>query len=797
MSTTDVALQEIALEELDFHTVLEHVGRYCVTFMGRDTVLELRPLSMLEHPDVSVLEQELQCVQESVNLIAMGEHIPYDRVSDIRPLIKKSKIEGNYISAPELLSVYDALLTSRSLKRFVSERSERCKHLQLITSALVDDRVLEKHITDAIDDSGAVRDNASRELQTIRREISELSYRLRSRLEKILKKFGEEDLLQDEFITQRDGRFVLPMQVSNKRAVPGIIHGVSASGSTVFMEPAETYEMNNELSILHNREQRELVRILTTLTAEIGAVAENIQAAFDTMLHLDTVFARAHYALAHGGICPTITPEETIELTGVRHPILVQQKGVEVIPLSVEFSPTTRGILISGPNAGGKTVAMKTIGLSLCMAMSGIFPLGMCSMNVRRVFTAIGDHQSIDSNLSTFSSQIIRLRDVLSYAGNDMLVLIDEICAGTDPAEGGALAAGILDSLIERTASFVVTTHQSSLKQYALTRPSITNASLAFDSEKLVPTFHFLYGVPGNSYAFVLATNVGLPEVVVERGKTYLGERHNELEESINAMQRFKAEAHNATTAAAQELAKAESLRKDYENRLAQVKEKRATVVNDAREEAREMLRKAQGLIENTIREVRESQKSAATIKQEFELGKQELVTEAPSPKAVVADPAAVAVDMVVTLNGGTTRGTVLSIDDKGATARVDVNGITFQFPLSALDPVLGVGGRPQQAQKAQPVKPSKGDGVILKMDARTSCDVRGMRADEALRAIETFLSDAIMGNVPFVSIIHGKGTGALRRVVQEYLADHHQVATFRLGELGEGGDGITIAELR
>lgn len=795
---TDSDLLDRAVEELDLPHVLDQVARYCITSMAGDVVRALRP-----HTNPDVLRDDLDRVQECVNIIASGTDFPFDRVHDIRPLVSKAIIEGNFLSATELLHVQEAMAVSRTTRRFIGERPAGTR-LRAFVEPLIDNRVLEKHITDAIDDTGTVRDNASRELQSIRKEIHSLSARLRTRLQHILKKFGEDEILQDEFITQRDGRFVLPLRVESKRSVPGIIHGVSQSGSTVFMEPAETFDMNNELSLLHARENREIIKILTTLTAELAAVAPEIRAAFDVLLKLDSILARARYALDFGGIKPVIADDEDVELKNVHHPVLKAQgrrDKTEVIPLSVSFRESTRGILISGPNAGGKTVAMKTIGLSMSMALSGVFPLGMCRTSIRRIFTAIGDHQSIESNLSTFSSQIIRIRDILSHCGRDAMVLIDEICAGTDPAEGGALAAGILDSLLERGACFVVTTHQSSLKQYALTRPAIENASLAFDEARMQPTFMFLPGVPGNSYAFVLAQNVGLPDVVIQRARGYLGERHDELEQSISAMQRFRQEAEELRMKAAEEHATAERTRKDYEERLAQVKAKRSTVVEDAREEAREVLRKAQALVENTIREVREQQKSAAEIKKDFVAESSNIsnaLTEPSDANTAHTDSGldtdlhssatlpAIEVGETVVVDGTNAVGTVLSVDTKSHTAMVEVNGIKFKFQLAKI----------RHTTSKPKAMPDRDMGVMLKMDSHTNLDLRGMRADEGLRALEMFINDAVLGNLDHVSIIHGKGTGAMRRVVQEYLKEHPQIKTSRLGTIPEGGDGVTIIEL-
>ncbi|MBU3699825.1 MAG: endonuclease MutS2 [Candidatus Kapabacteria bacterium] len=778
-----------SLDELDYSRILDVISRRCLTATGSEAVRRLEPCY-----DSDELRRELDRVDECLRLVLSGETLPLERFEDIRQLVSRCRIEGNFISAPEMLNVLEALQTSRHLKVYVRDRQTLCPNLHMLCEPLVDDRFLEKHITDAIDDTGMVRDNASRELLSIRREIHDTSARLRIRLQRILKKFGEEDVLQDEFITQREGRFVLPLRVESKRAVDGIIHGLSQSGQTVFMEPAETYDMNNELAILRGREQREIIRILTTLSAEIGSVAERILAAFDVMTTFDTTLARAGFAAEYGGVKPVIVDDDQIEMINVRHPLLAIQMRSQpnsVIPLSVRFDDTSRGILISGPNAGGKTVAMKTIGLSLVLSMSGVFPLGMCSLRPRRVLTAIGDHQSIESNLSTFSSQIIRLRDVLSYCDKDALVLIDEICAGTDPAEGGALAAGILDSLLERHACFVVTTHQSSLKQYALTRPSITNASLEFDDVKLHPTFTFLYGVPGNSYAFVLATSVGLPDVVIERARGYLGDRHSELEASINAIQQFRTEAERTRNAAAADYEAARRIRQEAEERLAEVKKRRSSVVTDARQEAEDILRRANALVENTIREIREQQRSIAEVKSDLEVGKKQILSSEEDHGSKDESSTEIKTGDVVTITGTTTSGTVLAIDPKGTMLSIEANGIRFNVPVTNVSRQKGHPPPPRQERRQSSVADH------LTFDASTSLDLRGMRVDEGLRSLEEFVNKAILSSLSHGTIIHGKGTGAMRKAVHDYLTEHPHIGSYRLGTIHEGGDGITVIEFR
>lgn len=785
-------LERDSLRELDLAQVLEMVSRRCVSGAGRELTANLRPFA-----DSTALRLELDMVQECLELLARNDSPPLEHLSDARYLIRKSQIEGNFLSAPELIAVLESMQTSRSVRRFLSVRSEQSPKLHRLCSDLLEDKVLEKHIHDSIDESGSVRDSASRELQSIRRDIHELETRLRHRLRHILKKYGEDELLQEDFITQRDGRFVLPLRAENKRAVDGIIHGVSQTGSTVFFEPAETFEMNNTLSLLHGREQREILRILIMLTSEISSVSDSLKAAFDVLVHLDTLIARARFALDFGGIKPVIADEGIIELTNVRHPVLVQNAAglADVVPLSVLMDSQNRGILISGPNAGGKTVAMKTIGLSLIMALCGIFPLGMCTMNMRRILTAIGDHQSIESNLSTFSSQIIRIRDILTECADDVVVLIDEVCAGTDPAEGGALAAGVLDSIIERSACFIVTTHQSSLKQYALTHPYVTNASLAFDEKLLQPTFRFQFGVPGNSYAFDLARNVGLPRVVIERGRHYLDERHDELEQSINEMQRFRREAELARTKSMEERNLAERIRTDLEERLEAAKARRGAVVEEAREEAREMLRNANALIEKTIKEIREGEKSAAEAKRLFEQKKKTFDYSSVSEKAAHEDAAAISIGSKVQVSGTGAIGEVFTIE--GQNAVIDVNGIKFRVSVERLKSITGgpgTGGIGSHHRKGALIPRDSANNIQGDFSFHVVLDLRGKRVDVALHELEKFIDRAVVSALPFVEIIHGRGTGALRSAVHTYLGQRSEISVYRPGEIHEGGDGVTIA---
>lgn len=778
-------LQSLALKQLEFESLLAYVSKYALSESGKEIIQSLEPTD-----DFLVLRDEYELIEQMVSIIVGDDEVPFDGIEDVRTKLHKSLVTNAVLTSGEILKLRDLMRQSRSLKIYFSIRRDKYPIIYDRIEPLFENRLLEKHISDAIDESGEIKDSASRELSRIRREIIEKSHRLRQRLEKILATVAKDDMVTEEFVSIRDGRFVIPIKAEHKRHVPGIIHNVSQTGATVFLEPSETFEMNNEISMLMSEEKREIYRILQNLTNEIGQDARQLLISYDIIVHLDSVMARAKYALDFGGVKPTISDDNEIYLKDVRHPLLCHGKGIKnVIPLSAEFNDKKRGQLISGPNAGGKTVALKSIGINVAMALAGIFPLGICKTNFRMIFSSIGDNQSIEHDLSTFSSQILQIKNIVECCTAQSLVLIDEICSGTDPYEGAALAAGILDTFIALNAFFIVTTHQSSLKTYSLNREVIENASLEFDDIKLKPTYKYLSGIPGNSYAFALARSLGLNKLVIERADKFLGGSHSELEQSISLLQKYKQEAEQLKIETAKEKAKAEKLRIDYENRLKEIKLRKKELIDTAHKEALEVLNSANALIEKTVREIREEQKAAAEVKKDFQEQKAKLenkVKKSDQKHKVEAEPepGQLAEGDVVTIEDSESVGTIISIDNNGKMALVDFNGVKFRMPTNQL----------HKTKKKDKLK--KEYSNYLKFDAQTRLDLRGKRAEESLREIDDMINDALVSNVNLLTIIHGKGTGALRHAVHEYLAEHPSVIKYRLGDLTEGGDGVTIVEL-
>ncbi|MFH1050968.1 MAG: endonuclease MutS2 [bacterium] len=783
-SPEELNLLEKSLKELEFISVLEYIAKKCYSEPGKELTLNSKP-----NTDIYWLRNEHELISEMIALITEDEQLPFEGYSDIRPLLYKSMIKNAVLSTTEILEVADTIRSGRLIKSYFQTREEKTPILYEEINFIFINRLLEKHINDAIDDTGEVRDSASKELSRIRREIQSKSTYLRHRLNKIMQKVSSDDMIQEEFISLREGRFVLPVKVEHKRHIPGIIHGLSQTGSTVFLEPSEIIELNNDLSLLINEEKREIYRILSNLTEEIGTEANEFLRTLNVIAHLDAIIAKANYALEFGGIKPNISDDNEIILNKVRHPLLVHTKGVKkVIPMNIEFNENKRGHLISGPNAGGKTVSLKSVGLNIAMALSGIFPLGECHTNYRMIYTSIGDHQSIEQDLSTFSSQIIKLKEILANSDPQSLVLIDEIGSGTDPQEGSALSAGILDTLIELKSYFIATTHNSALKSYALSRDVLRNASLEFDEDKLKPTYKFLEGVPGNSYAFQLAKNLGLTDLVLERAKKYLGTKQSELEESIAILHKYKSEAEKLKIEAAVEKAQAVDKRKKYDEKYTDIKQKRDVLIRKAHEDAASILQDANALVEKTIKEIQEQKKPVKEILKDFKKKKiqieKNLEVQSEKSEKRKKDETLQAGDLVTT-EVSTSNGIILNFDENNI-ALVDFNGIKFKLPVSQLI----------KSEKQVKTQRKKSEADFISFDVKSSIDIRGMRAYEAIPEVDELISNAVVNNLDKITIIHGKGTGALRHAIQEYLDTHYAIKSFRSGTLVEGGDGVTVVEI-
>jgi DNA mismatch repair protein MutS2 len=601
-------------EKLEFARVQARISRYSVSQLGKEMVGKIQVFENLEDATI-----ELTKVSEFKRLLEEDGSFPMEGLTDIREALGRASIEGNFIAPLELVSIANFLKASRNAKVYFSKRGDRYPLLGNLVEPLLIDKVLEYNIERAIDDHGNIRDAASKTLKDIRQELISLSDHLRKKLEAILKAISEKDYAQEDIITQRDGRMVVPVKAEHKRHIPGFVHSASATGATVFIEPAETLETNNEISNLHFQERREIERILRELTSQVREQIDAIRESVAVLGKIDFLHAKAKYSMELIGVQPVVKKERPLRIIDGRHPILLQKhRRDEVVPLSVELGGDHRTLIITGPNAGGKSVALKTIGLLSLMVHCGIhIPASQDSEFVflKQIFVDIGDDQSIENDLSTFSSHVINLKKILEYADEGSLVLIDEIGAGTDPVQGGALGASVLEHLTRAGAMTVATTHHGSLKAFAYETEGVENGSMEFNVETLTPTYRFQVGLPGSSYTLEIADRLGLPNNIIKRSRAFAGTQTNRLEDLIIELESLSQEYQRKSSLLEAEKIHADDLMKSYEEKINALAKDVRLMKQRAVEEASNILASANARIEQAIKEIKESQADKKAIK--------------------------------------------------------------------------------------------------------------------------------------------------------------------------------------
>jgi DNA mismatch repair protein MutS2 len=729
-------------------------------------------------------------VTEAKELLIAENEIPLDGLKNIVAALKKTTVENQVLTVVELLEIASTIRVSNSLKIFLAKRISLYPTLGAYHQRLFSDKIVEHHIQEALDERGFVKDTASRDLREIRRSMALASEALRKKLESILRNVAQQEFLQDDIVTTRDGRFVIPIKSEYKHNVPGFIHSTSSSGATVFIEPAESLELNNALRELQLREQHEIHRILTDLTKQVSAIREPLAASFTTLTELDGIFARGKYSIEVCGNPPVISSVPCIKLSNARHPILLQHlKREKTIPLSIELGEKTQTLIITGPNAGGKTVTMKTVGLLTVCAQAGIhIPADSDSVifPFQKIFVDIGDEQSIENDLSSFSSHLNSLHKILDEADAASLVLIDEVGAGTDPSEGGALAAVILQELTARKAITIATTHHGILKVFAHETPGMDNASMEFDQESLSPTYHFKSGIPGSSYAFELAERLGISLDLLNRARLQMGDERTKLESLLQELERQAQEYQVQLLQTAKEKERLESLVLSYEQKTTQLKRELGTIRKKAVEEAKEIVQQAHLKVERSVKEIRESGAQRDIVHSSRQvlrkLGEDlERITIAEQSTQETAE--VINVGDVVHIRDGYESGEVREIQGKYAV--VLSGNARLRIALKELHKEL-------KPQKKYPVLSS----AIVAPEASNEIDLRGLLGDEAIARVERFLDNAYAAGLHRVDIIHGKGTGALRKKISEFVKTYPHVKAFRLGEWNEGGTGVTVVEL-
>ena len=795
-------MNQHALGVLEFDAALSLVAGHASSALGAERIRELKPRS-----DREWIEREHARVSAMKAMVEGDASWHPQQLVDIRPGLARLRVEGASLSAAELLGMRTLLRASRLTAE--GFRDDRIAPVSLAmlrpeVDALVPARSEEKGLDAAIDDDANVRDDASQALRRIRRELRGAQGEIVRMLERIVSKLESRFQVPDMSVTVRNGRFVIPVRREARSVVGGIVHDTSSTGGTLFVEPPAAVEAGNRVRELESEELREIDRILAELTETLRPLRHELAAALDAMIVLDSLYARARFAKALR--CGTIEFNDAsagFAIFGGRHPLLVAQQ-IEVVPFDLTLAPEERTLLISGPNTGGKTVLLKSLGLFSAMAQSGV-PVPVSNESRLAIFddvyADVGDEQSITSSLSTFSAHLKNLSEVLRSATADSLVLIDELGSGTDPVEGAALGGAILEALTNRRSLSVATTHLGALKELATEVDGVVNASLQFDSVALAPTYRLIKGIPGRSYGISIARRLALPDDVLERAEARLpsGER------DVNALLSELEARETSLTEKEREVAEISEDAKNRSRRLAEreaaVREKERHAERDARREARRLLLDARAEVDRTIRELRESAKTATDEAarearrrmEQLAASEGEALAALEKEEAKSSEPAAgvssgpiAAGDYVAVPSMSGRRARVVELRDGEAV--VAFGSVKMSVPRKSLEKVAA----PQAAEHVS--VPIRGD--IPEVEARSEIDLRGLRAGEIEDVVMQAVDSAVRADLKSLRIIHGKGTGALRERVAEMLRKETRVASFRLGAWNEGGAGVTVAEL-
>lgn len=821
--------------KIGFDRIRALIAERCNTEAARAKLDEHRFSSRRE-----VVENRIASADEMRTIIQMEHEFPNEEFCDLTALIAKVRVEGTFLDLEEAVLLARALRQVDAISRFIRSR-ERAVYptLHRLTEDVISLEAIANHIDSLIDRFGQMRDSASDELYRIRRAIREREGQASKRLQQVLQAAKSAGIVEaDATLSIRDGRAVIPVSAGNKRKLNGFVQGESATGKTVFIEPVEVVELNNELRELEYAERREIVRILSELTDRIRPEIDTIEASADYLATIDMLRAKGRFAAENGCVRPIVSLDGRMELRTARHPLLaiaLAKEKKSVVPLDMVLNGEKRILVISGPNAGGKSVCLKTVGLLQYMFQCG-FPIP-CGENselplFESIFIDIGDEQSIDNDLSTYSSHLMNMKNMLSGASSRTLVLIDEFGTGTEPIMGGAIAEAILEQLVERGTYGVITTHYSNIKYFASNHEGVENGAMMFDVQNIRPLFRLEMGKPGSSFAVEIARKIGLPEQIIRTASEKAGSDHINIERQLREIARDRRYWEQKRDRIRIADRKVEELETSYAEQLSRIKAERQQIIREAKEEAQRLIADANRQIENTIRTIRESQaekeltrlarkelddvrertardeaaeaERSARVDREMERierrrqrREERKAAGGKSESAEVVEkqiPRVIEVGTKVRIKNQDGVGEVQEV--KGKKATVAFGHILTTVALDRLEAV-------SNAEYKRQTRPTTARTVVSvdvsqrKLNFKDNIDVRGMRAVDALEAVQSFIDDAIMVGIGSVSILHGKGTGALKEEIRRYLRTVPDVATAADEHADRGGAGITIVTFR
>ncbi len=786
---------------LELDKVLELLARHTSCEDARLAALSLEPQS-----DLASAQALMNQTRDAHMLLARFGGPAFGGLVNVNNALYRADA-GSTLSLKELLDVASVLHVIRTISQWRSTNEGVATVLDVYFNALMPNRFLEDSITTAVISEEEIADNASPALADIRRKIRAQESKVREQLGKYTRNSNFSKYLQDNIITMRNGRYVIPVRNEYRGEVPGLVHDTSSSGATVFIEPMPIVEANNQIKLLKNKEEDEIDRILAELSANVGSFANSIKSSYECAVELNLIFAKAQLAYAMRASVPQMNNEGIIELRHARHPLIDKNK---VVPVDISLGTDFDTIVITGPNTGGKTVSIKTIGLMSLMAMCGL----MLPVDDRsrisvfdHVLADIGDEQSIEQSLSTFSSHMTKIVKILELADDKSLVLIDELGAGTDPIEGAALAVSILEQLRNQGAKIAATTHYAELKSYALQTPGVINGSCEFDVQSLKPTYRLLIGIPGRSNAFAISKRLGISDEIIEHAQELVSNENvrfedvvDRLEESRASMEKEREEARKIREEADRELEKAHKLKEDIETlrqkELENAKGQAVRITEQAKREAYqllndlEMLKRQQAKEKNAAEMAR---RARAVIKKDLnsiDSASDPIVSLGNDEDYVLPRPLKIGDSVVIADIGN--EATVVALKDKKGLVTVQMGTMKTRVKEENLRLIE----KKKSVEKKRTVATGRMESR-MNMRAQTSVDLRGMTVEEGIMELDRYIDHALRMGINEFTVIHGKGTGVLRSAVRDYLKKSKYVKTSRLGTFGEGEDGVSIVTLK
>lgn len=790
-------MNEKALRVLEYNKIIDLLAGTAFSPMGSELIRELKPSSNIH--EVRLMQQE---TGEAVSLLLRKGTPPMEGLNDIRGSLKKSEI-GSILEPGDLLKIADHLRCARRAKTSMSDIKGSYPIIDDLLEGITPIKIIEDEIYNCIVNDDEISDSASTTLFNIRKQIREKNNSVREKLNSIIRSSASAKMLQEPIIAVRGDRFVVPVKSEWRGNFPGLVHDQSASGSTLFIEPMSVVEMNNDVKAMKAKEKAEIERILLELTSKVAVNIDSININNDILSQLDFIFVKARYAIDSNCMPPCISNDGYINIKNGRHPLINRDI---VVPNSIRLGKDFNVLVITGPNTGGKTVTLKTTGLLTLMAMAGLQIPADDGSNISvfdQVFADIGDEQSIEQSLSTFSSHMNNIVTIMNESTGKSLCLFDELGAGTDPTEGAALAMSILEDLYFRGSKAIATTHYSELKVFAIQHEGVENASVEFDVETLRPTFRLSIGIPGKSNAFEISRRLGLNDHIIHKAHEFISSENLEFEDLIANLQHNKIAAEQERESAEKLKKEIQRLHDEYEQRKEKLERSKEIVISEAKQEARKLIKQAKEESEEIINEI----KKAAQIQiesernRELEEARKRLrvnletiegsIAEGLIPKSRLKPIKNVKLGDSVFITSLNQEGIVASIPDSKGELIIQVGIMKINVHISNLM---------RKNQSKDPVITAKSSVKISSSGNKsvtTSLDLRGQTLDEAMMNVDKYLDDVYLSYLNEVTIIHGKGTGVLRQGITDMLKHHSHVKAYRPGKYGEGGIGVTVVEIR